>query len=115
MGISSLFKPLPNMQTITIVSESSPYQLLGILMVILAQCFTASQFVIEEKIMHMYRIPSVKAVGLEGLFGLSLTLLAVPILHFTIGIHYPPGAGNMFDMNERYSLMIFDIFSVSAN
>ena len=50
--------------------------------------------------MTKYRIPAIKAVGLEGLFGLTLTCLAVPILHFSIGINRPPGPGNVFDMYE---------------
>jgi drug/metabolite transporter (DMT)-like permease len=41
--------------------------LLGIFFVVLAQCFSASQFVIEEKILSKYQIPALKAVGLEGL------------------------------------------------
>jgi drug/metabolite transporter (DMT)-like permease len=75
--------------------DSSP---LGIFFVVLAQCFTATQFVIEEKLMHQYTIPPIKAVGLEGFFGLLLTVIAIPALHFTLGIHRPPG--NIFDMNE---------------
>ncbi len=73
---------------------------MGIFLVVAAQAFTASQFVIEEKIMTKYRIPAIKAVGLEGFFGLALTCLAVPILHFSIGIHRPLGPGNVFDMYE---------------
>lgn len=65
---------------------------------ILAQCFTAFQFVIEEKILSQYRIPALKAVGLEGMFGLLLTLMAIPVLHFTLGVKAAPG--NMFDMYE---------------
>jgi drug/metabolite transporter (DMT)-like permease len=106
VGTSSLFRSSASdsIVTTTAIVQSSPYQYLGIMMVILAQCFTATQFVVEEKIMHMYRIPSLKAVGLEGFFGLALTALAVPILHGTVGVHYPPGVGNIFDMYERYPI-----------
>jgi hypothetical protein len=45
-------------------------------------------------------VEPVKAVGLEGLFGLSLTAIAIPILHFTLGVNREPG--NPFDMHERY-------------
>jgi drug/metabolite transporter (DMT)-like permease len=63
----------------------------GIFMVVLAQVFTAIQFVIEEKIMHKYTVPALKAVGLEGIFGLITVLVFLPILHFTYGVNGPPG------------------------
>ena len=98
VGTSSLFKPsAPKEQEGQ--EASNPW--IGIAMIILAQCFTATQFVVEEKIMHLYRVPAVKAVGLEGLFGLVLTVGAVPILHYTVGVSRPLGPGNPFDMFER--------------
>lgn len=39
-----------------------------------------------------------KAVGLEGLFGLISIGIAMPLLYFTVGIHGPPG--NYFDVVE---------------
>ena len=107
VGLSSLFK------FTTMENDTSPYEGIGILMVVIAQAFTATQFVVEEKIMKVYSIPAVKAVGLEGwrlividstigFFGLTLTVLAVPILHFTLGVSKPLGPGNVFDMYERY-------------
>jgi hypothetical protein len=68
--------------------------------VVLAQAFTAFQFVIEEKLLSKYEIPAIKAVGLEGISGLILVGLAVPVLHFTLGVTGPPG--NMFDMYESF-------------
>ena len=64
---------------------------LGVFMVVLAQVFTAIQFVIEEKIMNRYNIPALKAVGLEGAFGLVTVFFCLPILHFTLGITGPKG------------------------
>lgn len=86
VGLSSLFKP--NLET-----ESKPSSILGIMLVILAQMFTASQFVIEEKIMSRYRVEAVRAVGLEGLFGLVLTVIGLPLFHYTIGVKSPLGPG----------------------
>lgn len=107
VGLSSLFKP----QDLEASQESS---FLGISLVILAQMFTASQFVIEEKIMSRYRVEAVKAVGLEGLFGLGMTLIAVPLFHFTIGVKSPLGPGNSFDMYESIrELMLPNIFYAS--
>ncbi|KZO98989.1 hypothetical protein CALVIDRAFT_534532 [Calocera viscosa TUFC12733] len=52
----------------------------GVLFVLFAQIFTASQFVVEEKIMARYSIGPMLAVGLEGFFGAATTLLAMPVL-----------------------------------
>ncbi|KZT56690.1 hypothetical protein CALCODRAFT_483817 [Calocera cornea HHB12733] len=52
----------------------------GVLFVLFAQIFSASQFVVEEKIMERYSIGPLLAVGLEGLFGAATTLLAMPVL-----------------------------------
>jgi drug/metabolite transporter (DMT)-like permease len=81
--------------------NSSP---IGIGMVILAQVFTASQFVIEERIMLKYSVPAIKAVGLEGLFGLISVGIAIPILHFTYGIHGPPG--NFADIVNTFNQVV---------
>ena len=89
--------------------QSSP---IGVLMVVLAQCFTAFQFVIEERIMESYSVPAIKAVGLEGLFGLISLGVAFPILHFTYGIHGPPG--NFADIVNGYHDM-FDHTTVWAS
>lgn len=67
---------------------------------VLAQCFTAFQFVIEEKIMHHYDVSAMKAVGLEGIFGLLFVGITIPVLHFTLGVSGEPG--NMFDMYESF-------------
>jgi drug/metabolite transporter (DMT)-like permease len=72
--------------------QNSPW---GILFVVLAQAFTATQFVVEEKIMSKYVVSPTKAVGLEGFFGLTLTMLALPILHFTLGVQSPDSVFNI--------------------
>jgi drug/metabolite transporter (DMT)-like permease len=55
--------------------------LLGVLLVLGAQLFTATQFVVEEKIMSHYKVTPLKAVGFEGTFGLVSVLVGMPILH----------------------------------
>lgn len=69
---------------------------IGVFFVIFAQVFTASQFVIEEKIMERYHVKPLRAVGLEGIFGLSTVGIGAIILHFAIGIHHP---GGYFDIS----------------
>ncbi|KAK7466944.1 hypothetical protein VKT23_004008 [Stygiomarasmius scandens] len=54
--------------------------LIGVFFIIFAQIFTATQFVVEEKIMGHYSVAPLVAVGFEGLFGAITILLCVPIL-----------------------------------
>ncbi|OUM69076.1 hypothetical protein PIROE2DRAFT_57704 [Piromyces sp. E2] len=77
--------------------------ILGVLMVILAQIFTALQFIIEEKIMSHYEISPLKTVGFEGSFGLSTVLAAAPFLYLFIGRHHQ---GGFFDIPDGVSQII---------
>ncbi|BEJ13887.1 hypothetical protein CspHIS471_0310610 [Cutaneotrichosporon sp. HIS471] len=54
---------------------------LGVSLILFAQIFTASQYVVEEKIMAYYTIDPLAAVSLEGMWGGLTTLGAMPILH----------------------------------
>ncbi|KAF8061541.1 hypothetical protein FPV67DRAFT_1509350 [Lyophyllum atratum] len=54
--------------------------LVGVFFVLFAQVFTATQFVVEEKIMSRYSVAPLVAVGYEGLFGTISILLLIPIL-----------------------------------
>ncbi|KAF8968359.1 hypothetical protein BDZ97DRAFT_1800148 [Flammula alnicola] len=54
--------------------------LVGIFFILFAQVFTATQFVVEEKIMGRYSVSPLVAVGYEGLFGTISILMIVPIL-----------------------------------
>lgn len=82
---------------------------IGALLVLFAQVFTASQFVIEEKIMTRYSVQPLKAVGLEGIFGLSTTFFLMPILYFTLGHSTSSssgvnqGNGGYFDIPNGFS------------
>ncbi|KAF8911139.1 hypothetical protein CPB84DRAFT_1701964 [Gymnopilus junonius] len=54
--------------------------LVGIFFILFAQVFTATQFVVEEKILGRYSVTPLVAVGYEGLFGTISILMFVPIL-----------------------------------
>lgn len=71
--------------------------LLGVFLVLGAQIFTASQFVIEEKVLYRYKVTPLKAVGLEGTFGLISVLAAMPILHIFLRKQHPS-----FDVVQGY-------------
>jgi drug/metabolite transporter (DMT)-like permease len=88
VGLSSVLFPQKK-PSATTAEEFDYSSLLGVGLVLGAQIFTASQFVIEEKILSRYRCTPLKAVGLEGSFGLISVLAAMPILHFTLGKTHP--------------------------
>jgi drug/metabolite transporter (DMT)-like permease len=66
-----------------VILDNSDNLLIGICMILLAQIFTATQYVIEEKIMQNKIISPLLAVGIEGLIGTILVLLISPI-YFTV-------------------------------
>ncbi|KAI8886125.1 hypothetical protein K501DRAFT_283913 [Backusella circina FSU 941] len=97
VGLSSVLFPQNRPSSSSESSEFDYGSLVGVFLVLGAQLFTASQFVIEEKIMSRYKVTPLKAVGLEGTFGLFSVLAAIPILHFTLAGQYPT-----FDMVQGY-------------
>ncbi|KAF8631446.1 hypothetical protein AX17_005123 [Amanita inopinata Kibby_2008] len=52
----------------------------GVFFILFAQIFTATQFVVEEKILSRYTVAPLVAVGYEGLFGAISILLCIPFL-----------------------------------
>lgn len=73
--------------------------IIGVLLIAFAQVFTATQFVVEERIMEHFSIGPLEMVGWEGIFGFSVTFVAMMVLHFAIG-STPAGRNGYFDMNE---------------
>ncbi|KAN0077243.1 hypothetical protein V8E55_011098 [Tylopilus felleus] len=54
--------------------------LIGVFFILFAQVFTATQFVVEEKIMTRWSVEPLVAVGFEGLFGALTILLLMPFM-----------------------------------
>ncbi|KAJ7109202.1 hypothetical protein C8R44DRAFT_801891 [Mycena epipterygia] len=78
---SSLITELPELPPPEGTDQPEATQVLvGVFFVLFAQIFTATQFVVEEKIMGRYAVAPLVAVGYEGLFGAITILLFVPIL-----------------------------------
>lgn len=78
--------------------------LLGIFLIALAQVFTATQFVLEESIMHRFSLTPLGVVGWEGTFGLSAILLVQFIAHMAYG-RTSAGRGSHFDMAQGWHEM----------
>ena len=77
------------------------YTIIGVLMIALAQIFTASQFVLEEWILEKYALEPLKVVGWEGIFGFIVTVIGMIILHLAIG-RTDAGRNGYFDAVEGW-------------
>lgn len=76
----------------------NPRLLLGISMILLAQVFTATQFVVEEHVIKKWYVEPLKMVGWEGVFGGSITLIGMTVLYLIIGYN----TGGPFDMKNSF-------------
>ncbi|KAG8720015.1 hypothetical protein FRC08_001374 [Ceratobasidium sp. 394] len=98
----------------------------GVLFVLFAQFFTATQFVVEEKIMKSHTIDPLVAVGLEGCFGALSVLACMPILSpfasrspffdFPRGWHQITDHGNVIlaSVMIMFSIASFNFFGLSV-
>ncbi len=77
---------------------------IGVGLIAGAQIFTAIQFVLEEFLLERSSIEPLQVVGWEGLFGLTVTVVVMLVLHVTIG-STDDGRYGMFDMAEGYRQM----------
>ncbi|KAL2181545.1 uncharacterized protein P884DRAFT_234340 [Thermothelomyces heterothallicus CBS 202.75] len=75
--------------------------ILGVLMIAGAQIFTATQFVLEEWILERSAIEPLRVVGWEGIFGFSVTLLGMVVLHAVVG-RTEAGRNGPFDMVDGW-------------
>jgi drug/metabolite transporter (DMT)-like permease len=63
-------------------SKGNQTTFLGILLLLLAQCFTGGQFIVEEKFLGDYYLDPLQAVGLEGFWGCVYYAILLPIFQF---------------------------------
>lgn len=77
---------------------------IGVLLIAGAQIFTATQFVLEEWMLENSPIEAITVVGWEGIFGFTVTLLAMVVLHFAVG-RTAAGQYGYFDMVEGWRQM----------
>jgi hypothetical protein len=87
---------------------------LGLFLIAVAQLFSAGQFVLEESIMERYAMEPIQVVGWEGVFGFTITLTAMGVLHAVIG-QTPQGQGGYFDAREGfYEVFHFRSIGISS-
>jgi drug/metabolite transporter (DMT)-like permease len=78
----------------------------GVLLIAGAQIFTATQFVLEERIMEKYAMEPIKVVGWEGFFGFVVTLIGMIILHFTVGTGYFNAREGLYQMTHSRAIAV---------
>ncbi|CAL1704208.1 unnamed protein product [Somion occarium] len=82
--------------------------LIGVFFVLFAQVFTATQLVVEEKIMARYTVSPDIAVGLEGFFGFITILLALPFISISpLSNPSSPQYSPFFDLPRGWAQMIY--------
>lgn len=64
----------------------------GVILVVISQCFTGVQFITEEKILADYYLDPFQIVGTEGMWGLAVYMLLLPLMQY-IRCGYPGGSG----------------------
>ena len=89
---------------ITARSTEALWTIIGVLMIAIAQIFTATQFVLEEWILEQYALEPLKVVGWEGIFGFIVTMIGMIILHLVVG-RTEKGRNGYFDAEEGWREM----------
>jgi drug/metabolite transporter (DMT)-like permease len=59
--------------------KSAGIQAVGFVMIILAQIFASSLLIVEEKLLGQYYLDPLKVVGFEGLWGVLMWCILLPI------------------------------------
>ncbi|KAI1824802.1 hypothetical protein F4861DRAFT_227443 [Xylaria intraflava] len=112
VGLAGAIQPDPEAKAASLMSLTTDdlaadavRVILGVFLISGAQIFTATQFVLEEFLLERSSIDPIEVVGWEGLFGFSVTLIGMLVLHFTIG-RTDAGRLGPFDVVEGYRQMV---------
>lgn len=79
---------------------------IGVMLIAGAQIFTATQFVLEERIMEKYSMEPIKVVGWEGVFGFLVTFIGMIVLHFSVGTGYFNAKEGLYQMTHNKGILI---------
>ncbi|KAK4981487.1 hypothetical protein LTR66_009955 [Elasticomyces elasticus] len=89
--------------------HSALQTIVGVILIAVAQVFSASQFVTEEALMERYSIESLQVVGWEGIFGFAVTAAVMAIMFVAVG-RTDAGRGGYFDVREGF----YEVFHYRA-
>lgn len=104
-------KATPNALGEVQTTELSPAvkTVVGVLLIAGAQIFTATQFVLEERIMEKYAMEPIKVVGWEGIFGFLVTLVVMTVLHLANGKGYFNAREGLYQMTHYRAIAVSSI------
>lgn len=88
---------------------------IGIILIILAQIFSASQYVLEEKILVKYNISTLLSVGIEGIFGTIITIILAIIFQGIDVYDSIDGLKQLFSIPLLYITSICSLFTISLS
>lgn len=103
-GMSMLRRDTPEFETTEL--SQAVMTIIGVLLIAGAQIFTATQFVLEERLMEKYSMEPIKVVGWEGIFGFLVTLIVMIVLHFAIGTGYFNAREGFYQMTHFPAIAI---------
>ncbi|ODQ79858.1 hypothetical protein BABINDRAFT_161534 [Babjeviella inositovora NRRL Y-12698] len=84
----------------------------GMVLILVAEIFTASQFVVEEFFLSRYTVEPVLIVGYEGAFGALITFIGMCVLHWVFAYGDEPKHGSTSSLNMV--LAFKDLFASPA-
>lgn len=110
VGLSAMFysssdskkTALEDTQTKTPTDSGAALQAtIGVLLILVAQLFSATQFVVEEFILEKYSMEPLNVVMWEGVFGTSITLFGSLVIS-AIFLNKHSTTGSMFNLGEGF-------------
>lgn len=105
VGLSAMTSSDPSPESVKPDPAAALQETIGIGMILLAQVFSATQFVVEEFILERYAMSPFNVVMWEGFFGTSLTLSgSLVIANLFISKEKLPDS--MFNLNQGLNEMI---------
>ncbi|CCG84001.1 protein of unknown function [Taphrina deformans PYCC 5710] len=109
VGLSNVYHGADSQSHVRVLgSEAIPKAqnaLLGITLIVGAQLFTASQFVIEEWVLSRYAIEPLKVAGMEGAFGTLISAAGILIAYYSYG-RTPQGMNGTFDVSAGMATIL---------
>ena len=95
------------------LEDSNNNTMIGLLLIVSAQIFSAAQYVIEEKLLLKYNVEPLLAVGLEGVFGLIVMTFISIMFQLTHHINTLKGLQQLISFPMLYGPSIGIILSIS--
>ncbi|GAA5822778.1 hypothetical protein JCM11251_004378 [Rhodosporidiobolus azoricus] len=105
VGAASLTGNDPKEPSEAAEREGGVSPIVGFALVLVAQLFTATQFVLEERIMEHHAVEPLLAAGYEGVFGFITTFTALLVAYWFYGAT-PAGQDGYFDVKAGWHQLV---------